>query len=149
MNSEIKGYIRKIVDDGDQQEMEELSDIFDEVVYVIKKYNENLFDEYKIILYRMAYGDRLNQEMAEDIVRKMRPYQMRWSLQETKQIQNDYDLNNINDLDFFVVINSAYNDYKDLFGDNIEMYARFTKDFIEDEDAKDGKVFKYFSIISK
>lgn len=147
--NEIKGYIKKIVDDGDQSEMEELSDILDEVVYVIKKYNENLFEEYKMCLYRMAYGDKLNVEMAQNIVNNMKPYGMRWSLDDTKRMQIDFDESNIDDIDFFVVINSAYNDYQNLFGDNIEMYVRFTRDFIEDEDAKQGKVFRYFTTISK
>lgn len=147
MNNEIKSYIQKIVADGDQQEMGELSDILDEVVYVIKKYDENLFKEYKMCLYRMAYGDKLNRDMAEDIVYKMKPYGMRWSLEDTKQIQKDYGLDNLDELEFFVVINSAFNDYRNLFEDNIEMYVRFTKDFIEDEDAKQGKVFKYFTQI--
>ena len=147
--NEIKGYIKKIVDDGDQSEMEELSDILDEVVYVIKKYNENLFEEYKMCLYRMAYGDKLNQQMAQDIVNNMKPYGMRWNLEDTKRIQIDYDSTDIDDIDFFVVINSAYNDYQNLFGDNIDMYVRFTKDFINDEDAKNGKVFRYFTTIPK
>ena len=46
-----------------------------------------------------------------------------------------------------MVINSAYNDYKDIFGEDIEGYARFTIDFIQDEDAKEGKIFKYFTQI--
>ena len=37
---EIERYIRKIVDDGDRQEMEELSDILVEVVDIIKRYDE-------------------------------------------------------------------------------------------------------------
>ena len=47
------------------------------------------------------------------------------------------------------VINSAYNDYKDLLGEDVENYVRFTIDFIKDEDAKEGKVFKYFTQIVK
>ena len=44
-------------------------------------------------------------------------------------------------------MNSAYNDYRDLFNDNIEMYVRYSRDFILDEDAKNNKVFKYFTQI--
>ena len=87
--------------------------------------------------------------MAEEIISKMQPYHMRWTLEETREVQNQYGLDNIRDIDFWIVMNSAYNDYRDLFGDNIEMYARFSKDFIQDEDAKDGKVFLYFTSILK
>jgi hypothetical protein len=51
--------------------------------------------------------------------------------------------------DFFVVINSAFNDYRDLFGDDLSNYVKFTDEFINDEDAKKGKVFKYFTTIVK
>lgn len=146
---EIKEYIQKIVDVGERNEMEELSDILDEVICVIKEYDENLYKKYKMELYRMAYGNRLNRQMAEEIVSKMKPYKMRWSLEETMDIQEEFGLNDLDQCDFFVVMNSAYNDYRDIFGDNLEMYARYTKDFIEDEDAKEGKVFKYFTTIPK
>jgi hypothetical protein len=46
-------------------------------------------------------------------------------------------------------MNSAYNDYNDLFKDNIEYYAKFSKDFIKDEDAKEDKVYYYFSMIPR
>ena len=55
----------------------------------------------------------------------------------------------IRDIDFWIVLNSAFNDYRDLFEDNLEMYVKYAKDFIMDEDAKSNKVFKYFTIIPK
>lgn len=145
--SEVKEYIRKIVDEGSQNEMEELSMILDEAVCVIKDYDEDLYKDYLMRMYRMAYGNVLSRSMAEDIVKSMKPYGMRWSLDETKRVQEDYGLSSIRDVDFFVVINSAYNDYRDLFGDNLENYVRFTRNFINDEDAKEGKVFLYFTTI--
>lgn len=146
---EVKKMIQKIANDGNINEMEELSDILDEVICVIKDYDEKLYEKYKMELYRMAYGDVLNEEMAEKIVSKMKPYKMRWSLDETRDLQYQYGLENINDLDFFVVINSAFNDFRNLFEDNIDMYVKYTEDFINDEDAKEGKVFKYFTTIVK
>ena len=58
-----------------------------------------------------------------------------------------YGFNDISDVDFWIVMNSAYNDYRDLFKDNIEIYAKWSYAFINDEDAKDGKVFIYFTKI--
>lgn len=146
---EVKKMIQKIADDGDRQEMEELSDILDEVICVIKEYDEALYEDYKMQLYRMAYGNTFTQEMAEKIVSQMRPYKEHWSLDETREIQYQYGANNVDELEFYIVMNSAYNDYKDLFEDNIEMYVRYTEDFINDEDAKDGKVFLYFITIPR
>ena len=144
---EVKKMIQKIANDGNINEMEELSDILDEVICVIKDYDEKLYEKYKMELYRMAYGDKLNEEMAEKIVSKMRPYKQRWSLDETRSMQEEYGIMDIDEYDFFVVINSAFNDFRNLFEDNIDMYIRYTEDFINDEDAKEGKVFKYFTTI--
>lgn len=46
-------------------------------------------------------------------------------------------------------MNMAYSDYKEIFGDNLELYVKFSKAFIKDEDAKEGKVYLYFTEISK
>ena len=51
--------------------------------------------------------------------------------------------------EFNVVMNMAYSDYSEVFGDNLDMYAKFSKAFIKDEDAKEGKVFTYFNEIPK
>jgi hypothetical protein len=53
---EIEHYIRKIVDEGDQREMEKLSDILSEVIDLIKDYDEDAYRRYKLCLYKMAYG---------------------------------------------------------------------------------------------
>lgn len=141
---EVKQYIRKIVDDGSIEEMHKLSDILDELACIVKEYDEDLYNKYKMKLYCMAYGEVLNEEMAEEIVEKMRPYGKKFSIEQARDIQNRFGMNNIRDLDFFTVLNMAFNDYRDIFNDNLEMYAMFTRDFIEDEDGKEGKVFKYF-----
>lgn len=46
-------------------------------------------------------------------------------------------------------MNSAYNDYNDIFNDTVDYYARFSKDFIKDPDAVEDKVYYYFTMIPK
>ena len=141
---DIEDYIEKIVYNGKQEDMERLSEILDDLMEIVKQYDENCYKEYAIELYKMAYGNHLNREISEEIVKEMRPAGMRWSFDETRNIQNQRGLNDIPEEDFFTVINSAYNDYKNLFGEDVESYVRFTIDFIEDEDAKPDKVTNYF-----
>lgn len=62
---EIKEYIRKIVDDGNIEEMYELSDILDEVTHVVKQFDENLYKKYKMELYRMAYRKYTNRAFSK------------------------------------------------------------------------------------
>lgn len=141
---DIEEYIERIVDNGKIEDMEELSDMLEDTMEIIKDYDEKCYKEFEMKLYKMAYGNHLNKSMAQDIVNKMRPYGMRWNIEETESLQRQRGIEDIPKADFFVVINSAYNDYKDIFGEDLEGYIRFTIDFIKDEDAKEGKVFKYF-----
>lgn len=141
---DIEDYIEKIVYNGKQEDMERLSEILDDTLELIKQYDEECYKEYAIELYKMAYGNHLNREIAEEIVKEMRPAGMRWSYEETRNIQNQRGLNDVPEADFFTVINSAYNDYKNMFGEDVESYVRFTLDFIEDEDGKPNKVIEYF-----
>lgn len=145
---DIEEIIQVIVDNGRVEDMHELSDMLEETIEHMEQCYPEKFKEYQIKLYEMAYGCVLNEKMAEEIVSKMQPYGEQWSLKETSKIQNDYGLN-FRESDFYVVLNSAYNDYNDLFRDNIEMYVRFANDFINDEDAKEDKVYIYYTQIPK
>lgn len=144
---DIEEYIEIIVQNGKLEDMEELSDMLEDTMEIIKDYDNECYKEMEMKLYKMAYGNHLNKSMAEEIVNKMRPYGKRWSIEETRQMQEQRGISNVPDVDFFIVINSAYNDYQNLFGDNVEDYVRFTMDFIQDEDAKQDKVFLYYTQI--
>lgn len=144
---DIEEYIERIVDNGKIEDMQTLSELLEDTMEIIKDYDKDCYKDFEMKLYKMAYGNHLNKSMAEKIVNKMRPYGMKWDIEQTKDIQRQRGINDIPEVDFFIVINSAYNDYKDLFGEDLESYIRFTIDFIKDEDAKEGKVFAYFTQI--
>lgn len=144
---EIEDYIEKIVDNGRVEDMKALSELLEDTMEIINKYDERCYKEMEMKLYKMAYGNVLSRKMAEEIVHKMKPTGMRWSFEETRDLQRQYGVDNINSVDFFIVMNSAFNDYRDLFQDNVEDYMKFTIDFIEDEDAKQDKVFLYYTMI--
>lgn len=151
----IKECIEKIVEEGNKEEMKRLSEMLNEVVCHFKICDPEQYKKYKMELYTMAYGYTLTKEMAEEIIANMQPYHMRWSLEETEEVRKSYGLNDIKDIDFWVVMNSKYNDNKDTvehFTQNdaekqLEMYVCLAKDFINDKDAKKGKVFLYFTEI--
>lgn len=144
---DIEEYIEKIVDNGKIEDMQTLSELLEDTMEIIKDYDEKCYKDFEMKLYEMAYGSHLNKSMAEEIVNKMRPFGEHWSFEETRNLQRQRGVNDIDEYEFYVVINSAYNDYKDLFGEDTESYIRFTIDFIKDEDAKEGKVFAYFTQI--
>jgi len=143
----LKEDIAKIVSNGNIEDMKKLSDIFDDVICTLKDYDEEAFEKYATCIYTMANGYELNRTMAEKIVNSMKPIGQHWTIEQTTSVKNQYGYTNVSDIDFWVVMNSAYNDYRDLFKENIEMYARWSYAFINDEDAKEGKVFIYFTKI--
>lgn len=144
---DIEEYIEKIINNGKIEDMETLSELLEDTMEIIKDYDKECYKDFEMKLYTLAYGNHLNKTMAEEIVNKMRPFGKRWNIEETRQMQEQRGISNVSDVDFFIVINSAYNDYQNLFGENIEDYIRFTMDFIQDEDAKQDKVFLYYTEI--
>lgn len=142
----IKKYIEKIVENGKQEDMEKLSDMLVEIIYKMKESHHDLYEKYKLCLYKMAYGEIISDEMREEIVEKIGEH---WILEQTEQVKKDYGYNDIPANEFNVVMNMAYSDYKDVFEDNLDLYAKFSKAFIQDDDAKKGKVFIYFNEIPK
>ena len=145
----IKEDIKKIVEEGNQEEMEKLSEILEDVVYIVQDYDEEVFEKYAMCIYKMANGYQLNMPMAEKIVGAMKPVGEHWTIDQTTGVKNQYGFTDVSDIDFWVVMNSAYNDYRDIFKENIEVYAKWSYAFIKDEDAKEGKVFNYFTAIPK
>ena len=144
---DIEEIIQRIVDNGNVEDMHKLSDILEDTMEVIEKYDKECYDKYAMKLYKMAYGTTFTRQMAEEIVSKMRPVGKRWSMEDIQHIQEQYGLDSTSTSSIFVIMNSAYNDFRDLFGDDIEKYIKYTMDFIHDEDAKPDKVFLYYTTI--
>lgn len=144
---QIRKYIDKIGEKKSPEDMQELGDMLADIIYMTKESHPEIYEKYKMKLYVMAYGKVLTEDMAKDIVHNMKPSGEHWSIDQTNEVKKQYGLNNISDVDFYAVMNMAWNDYKDVFGDDLETYVKYSKAFIEDEDAKKGKVFIYFTKI--
>lgn len=146
---DIDDYIERIIEKGDIRDMNTLSDILEELMKVVKDYDTECYKKYEMELYKMAYGNTLSKELAEKIVDKMKPYGEKWTMNETMDIQERYGLDRIKSSSFYVVLNSAYNDFNNLFGEDLDMYVRYAEDFINDEDAVEDKVFIYYTTLVK
>lgn len=142
----IRGYIDKIVETGKEEDMNKLSDMLVEIIYKMKEPHHEKYKHYEMCLYELAYGKTISDEMREEIVERIGEH---WSLAETETVRSKYGYSDIMPNEFNVVMNMAYSDYSDVFGDNLDLYVKFSKAFIKDDDAKDGKVYLYFTEISK
>lgn len=140
-----KEYMKKILtlDDNKKEEMLEL------VCEMMDDLKEKDAEEYERKIYEISEGKILNEDKARYLIEKMKPFGKKWELNETEDVRNSYGFGDLRPVDFWITMNSAFNDYNDLFRDNVEWYAKFSKDFIQDEDAVDEKVYYYFTMIPK
>lgn len=142
----IKKYIAKIIENSSSEDMEKLSDMLDSLICDLKEKNPLLYKKYKDELYCMAYGPKINDDIAKDIIKKIGEH---WSYEETENVRNKYDYDDLEPLDFYVTMNMAYSDFKEVFDDDLDLYAKFSKSFIDDKDAVEGKLYYYFSLMLK
>lgn len=144
---ETKMYLKKIITSDNENKKEEVMDLFCELMSEIE--DKDYHEEMERRIYEISEGKVLNEEKARHLIEHMKPFGMKWEMNDTETVRNNYGFNDIRPVDFWITMNSAYNDYNDIFKDNIEMYARYSKDFIQDEDAVEDKVYYYFSMIPK
>jgi hypothetical protein len=144
---ESKKYIEKIIFSDDENKKHEMTDY---IYCLIKKLSsEEEIDEAKRKLYEMSEGKILNEEKAEHLISNMKPFGKKWELADTEQVRMNCGFDNIRPVDFWIVMNSAFNDYNDLFRDDVNLYAKYSRDFICDEDAVNDKVYYYFTMIPR
>ena len=143
---EIKTYIDKIMSSDNSDKKNKLVAF---VSSLVEDYNREDKEEIERMLYEISEGKVLNEEKAGKIIDHMKPAGRKWSMEDTEGVRKQFGFEDIRPVDFWITMNSAYNDYNDIFKDNIELYAKFSKDFICDEDANEDKVYYYFSMIPK
>lgn len=138
----IHKYIEKIVDNGNNEDMQELSEMLEELMYKLKENDPKCYHKYKMKLYELAYGKVLNEDMAIGWVESMQP-EAKWTIEETSDVKRQYGLNDISEIDFYVVLNMMYSDYHKIIGDNLDMYVKMTTAWLNDSDVADGKLYNY------
>lgn len=144
----IKEYINKIVDKSKHEDMEELSEMLEDLIYKMKEYDEKCYNKYKIKLYELANGKKLNEEMATDWVKSMLPVGLYWTIDETTNAMKQMGYN-CDKLEYWVLANMMYNDYYNIVKDNEELALKLAYDWLDDEDSVDDKLYEYWKHIPK
>ena len=142
----VKSYVEKVIASDNQEKKDKLVNM---ICDMVKHLSEEDKEKYEVKLYELSEGKILNEEKAETLINAMKPNGKKWTLEETNGVKAQFGYEDIRPVDFWIVMNSAWNDYYDLFKDNLEYYAKFAHDFIKDEDAVDDKVYYYFTMIPK
>jgi hypothetical protein len=138
----MKEYIEKIVANGKQEDMDCLSDILVNSLYKIKEFDYNDFKKYKIKIKGMAYNYQIDDELAQEIVKDMKPLGEYWNM---ATIQSVISNDNHRLCDMYVVMNSLANDYQSIISlDDTETYVKMARAWLDDIDGKTNKVWWYF-----
>ena len=127
---------------------EDLEDIICDMMEDMKKHNLQIYDKYNDILEDIMY--EIGEEEAIEIVHSFKPYGEAFSMDKVKDILHRHGKSDANCIDYYLVMNMIYNDYKTFAEmkrmDVQDFCLEMSKLFIEDTDAPKHKVSRYFSM---
>ena len=142
----IRKYIEKIGENRNVDDMQKLGDMLSEIIYETKDSHPEIYHKYKMELYEMAYGKKISEDMADKWVKDMKPVGIHWTIDETTNAMQSLGYN-FDKIDFYVVANMMYNDYFDLVRDDETLALKLARDWLNDEDAKQNKLYCYWKYI--
>ena len=142
-------YIDKIINSDSVEQMHDLKDVLIDSIDFIYKTDENKYHEIEDTLFEIVDGDSIKFPEAVEIVKNMKPFGMHWEFNQTEKIRQESGFDDIKPTHFFLVMNQGYNDYYDIWRDNLDAYIDYADCFINDEDAIKNKVDVYFKVIPK
>ena len=144
-----KKLIEKMKERSSKEDLMCLADITDMALDTMKESNHEFYEHLESLIYETVYGKVISEEMAEDWVENMQPYHLHWTKEQTDSVMKQY-APSVKSLDWFVVLNMMYNDYRDVLEtDEVDTYAKLAKGWLMDIDAKEGKLYYYYKNIVK
>lgn len=140
-----KHLIKKIIENGKHTDMEYLEYLLDDFVHELKAENYTKYKSLELDLYKMAYGEHLNEELALEWVSEMENKDgtrgQHWSVDQTSQYAGEF-----NKWDWYAVMNMMYSDYYNQKFDT-NTYIELAKDWLKDKDVGDSKTLKYYMLV--
>ena len=138
----IRRYIEKIGENRNVEDMNKLGDMLAEIIYETKDSHPEIYNKYKKKLIGMAYNYEIDKELAHEIVEDMKPLGEYWDMETVASVIGA-DNHRIEDM--YVVMNSLVNDYNGIISpDDADTYVRMAHAWLDDPDAKEHKLWKYF-----
>lgn len=131
------------------KDFECLKDVVNMSLDKFKEEDPEFYKYLESLLYETLYGKVISSDMAHNWTKCMLPYHEHWTKEQTDEILKAHGIN-ATPLDFYVVLNMMYNDYRDVLGvEDIDIYIKLAKGWLEDSDAKDCKLYNYHKYIIK
>lgn len=101
------------------------------------------------------YGEKFDRHMAEEWMAGIRSDDgkqgPRWTEEQTRQVAKQRGID-CDPIEFWVAMNVIYSDYGKVLakygmGDRVEVYAELAKAFVDDKDAVENKLARYYECI--
>lgn len=127
---------------------ESLTEVIDMLMCEVKEDEPELYKHIEGILYEDAYGKVINEKMAYEWVKDMKPMGAHWTMEETTNAMRSLGYS-VNPLEFYVVANMMYNDYYNIVDGDETLALRLAKDWLTDSDSKEHKLYEYWKHIAK
>ena len=96
-------------------------------------------------MYKMhcaVYGPHFDECLAKKAVAKMKnvdgTHGEYWTYEQTSQLAEQQGIKH--KADWYYVMNMLHSDYSEIYGNDINMYIRVAKAYMNDPDASEGKV---------
>lgn len=137
--------IPKIIEEAKPENMECLEHVMIDMIDYLKVVDHDMYKHVEHKLYKMAYGNHLNKELAHKWVSKMKnkdgttgPH---WTYEQTSVYAGVHDKN-----DWYAIMNMIYSDhFSPKFDTNT--YIELAKDWITDSDIEEGKALRYYTYV--
>lgn len=142
--------IRKISDpiyhENDREKMEKMNEVYYKIADYVKDTSPDKYRQYMEMAEDIAYT--MDVPKAKAYVKAMMPYGQHWNYEDVKKYVMEKGIAEEQAWEYYMVMNSMYNDYKrtaEKHGtDSAEFYYDLAYDYINDVDGKKHKIARYF-----
>lgn len=137
--------LKKILESRNEKHIEELFDMFEDLIEEFKTENPMRYNEIKYNIHKMAYGEHLSESMAQEWVSNMENKDGskggHWTYDQSKAYAGNHDK-----CDFYAALNMCYSDYYNPKFDT-SVYVQLANDWLDDKDVGAGKTLKYYMLV--
>ena len=134
--------------------LEQLKDFAHYSLGMVKRIDEDVYDDIEMYLYKEVYGCHFTKWLLEKALKEMinedGTMGGHWTVEQTTMVarSNGIEFKDFNEYDWNYVMNMIYSDYYGSVPNETSVYVKMARRFIEDKDAEEGKALKYYLAMS-
>lgn len=129
--------------------------IFNELLIDLKVDNPKIEQIIMNDLYVSVYGEHFDKDTAIEAVSGMKNVDgtkgEHWTITQTNEAAKKFGItfDTYNQYDFYYVLNMMYNDYYNIFTDDVNSYIQIAVAWLDDPDVSEGKAWRYYRKVVK